>query len=342
MQRHAPQLTPGNVLKQLSPADQGPMLQTLLMAAGEKAGAVLWAVAGPVLVCIDPAEQPVRPKVIALPTDLGPLRSVQPAEVAGKHVLLVGARSGVMVIDPEHVEQPTCYPAELQPTSSLGFNRVAVWDERLWACHGEAGIVAWKIDTPAKPQRIWTPADLAPKGHPATSPRNLLPLDEGQLLFSNGARLALMDRAGNVTSQPADAPSDIIATIRTDGSVIAVHAEGEVSQHNARTLQTLSVERRCGRVLAAGALPWLGSVRLLLSTEEGPIYCLGVDDPLVTQYVSSHRGLRMVSGSASRVAAVSPDRQRIVLWTTWEGRTPAGEVHLASLAKHRVADITFA
>jgi hypothetical protein len=41
------------------------------------------------------------------------------------------------------------------------------------------------------------------------------------------------------------------------------------------------------------------------------------------------------------VAAVSPDRQRLVLWNSWEGRQPAAELFLAALARHRIADIAF-
>src|SRR5213075_1669837 len=44
----APQLSPGEVLRQLGPADQGAMLQTLLLAAAnEKRSEAAWAVAGP-------------------------------------------------------------------------------------------------------------------------------------------------------------------------------------------------------------------------------------------------------------------------------------------------------
>ena len=50
----APGLTAGRVLEQLSPADRGSMLQTLLLAsAGQAAAADLWVVAGPYLVKID-------------------------------------------------------------------------------------------------------------------------------------------------------------------------------------------------------------------------------------------------------------------------------------------------
>ena len=92
---------------------------------------------------------------------------------------------------------------------------------------------------------------------------------------------------------------------------------------------------------AAAALPWLGELRLLLAGDDGPVQCIGFDDQLVTQYATVHRGLRLLAGSAGVVAAVSPDRQRLILWNSWEGRRPAAEVAVAAVAKHRIADVTF-
>jgi hypothetical protein len=66
-----------------------------------------------------------------------------------------------------------------------------------------------------------------------------------------------------------------------------------------------------------------------------------MDDEVVTQYASAHRGLRMVAGAGDRVAAVSADRQRLVIWAAWDGRKPAGDLNLYGIARHRIADIAF-
>jgi hypothetical protein len=93
----SPELSPAEVLRQISPTDQGQMLQTLLLAAGKsQSTACLWAVAGHSLIKIDGRATPATMEMVALPQTLGPLRSVQPARMDGKDVLLVGARSGVI------------------------------------------------------------------------------------------------------------------------------------------------------------------------------------------------------------------------------------------------------
>src|SRR5207245_8802642 len=77
----APQLSPGEVLRQLGPADQGMVLQTLLLAAAkEKTSQAIWAVAGPNLLRVDPRSTPPKTQMIPLPTTLAPLRSVQRTE----------------------------------------------------------------------------------------------------------------------------------------------------------------------------------------------------------------------------------------------------------------------
>ena len=123
----APGLSPGRVLERISPADRGSMLETLLMASAAEAGQTLYAVAGPNLVRID-SRQSAAPKapscdVIPLPGDLGPLRSVQAAEIEGRTGLLIGAQSGVMFVDPTQPAAAVCY-ADREVTSALGFNSV--------------------------------------------------------------------------------------------------------------------------------------------------------------------------------------------------------------------------
>src|SRR5207249_9978383 len=101
------------------------------------------------LVRIDARVTPARCELIALPTDLGPLRSVQ-ASGDGSDQLLVGAQSGVMLVDPGHPADARRY-ADRDITSPLGFNSVVITDGIIWATHGEAGVVAWNIDAPGQP-----------------------------------------------------------------------------------------------------------------------------------------------------------------------------------------------
>jgi hypothetical protein len=359
----APGLSPGQILDRVNPADRGTMLETLLLAAGARAGAeqTLWAVAGPNLVRVDARQATPACTIIALPADLGPLRSVQGGDVNGEPRLLVGAQAGVMVIDPARPAEAIRY-ADRDIASPLGFNSVVATSDTIWATHGEAGVVAWRIgetNSPAftlRPQPGQTAATetrpvaatiVSGKGSSAGGsgvaggPRNATVLDEQRILYSAGGSAFAIDRAGHSTALTTAAPSVVFIAVEPDRACV-IRADGTIEQLDRRTLQLLGRQQRCGGVTAAGTLPWLGNSRLLLASDDGPVCCVGADDALVTHYASAHRGLRAIAGAADLVAGVSADRQRLVLWKSWDGRQPAAEVHLASLARHRVADISFA
>jgi hypothetical protein len=367
-----PRLSPGQLLDRVNPADRGSMLETLLLSSGAQAEQTLWAVAGPNLVRIDARDAggaaAPRADLIPLPSDLGPLRSVQAGEVDGAARLLVGAQSGVMVVDPQRPGEATRY-ADREIPSGLGFNSVVAAGDMIWATHGEAGVVAWRAgetDEPAvtlRGQRSpLSEADAAAAisgtamshgsggssvsmrlpGGSAQGPRNAAVLDDNRVLYSSGGGLFVVDRAG--TAEPLGVPGGAaVVLIVPDRDLVAVvRASGFVERRDRQTLQPVGGEQRCGGVTAAAVLPWLGTTRLLLATEDGPVCCVGTDDSLVTQYASAHRGLRALAAAADRIAALSADRQRILIWKSWDGRAPAAELHVASLARHRVADLCFA
>ncbi|HEV8608022.1 MAG TPA: hypothetical protein VGQ99_21985 [Tepidisphaeraceae bacterium] len=334
----APQLSPGEVLRQLGPADQGTMLQTLLLAAArEKTSESVWAVAGPNLLRVDPRSSPPKTQMIPLSTTLGPLRSVQRSGIEKR--LLVGARSGLFDLDPTQ-PSPDAY-TDQSVVSQLGFNQALIWNNQLWASHTEAGIVAWKIGQPDRPVLAMRPVNLL-----GTGAKNLAILDDSRLLFSGGNRLMLLQREDSaqdpkITAKAAgpDVRAEIIAVLPDAARVIVVLKDGNVQTRDRGSLEVISQERRCGAVSSAALLPWLGSTRLLLGTEEGPVLCVGLEDELVTQYVSPYAGMKALSAAADVVVALSADRQRLVLWNTWSGRQPAADLFVTALVKHRAADV---
>ncbi|MEO6436695.1 MAG: hypothetical protein ABIP55_13170, partial [Tepidisphaeraceae bacterium] len=335
----APGLSPGQVLDQVNPADRGSMLETLLMASAAQGRQTLWAVAGPNLVRIDPRQSPApsSPKcdLIPLSTDLGPLRSVQAGAVEGISGLLIGAQGGVMFVDPARPGDARRY-ADREVTSALGFNAVVSTNEMIWATHGEAGVVAWRIGEIDKPAFTLRPQQ------PGEGPRNATALDAQRILYSAGATVYITDGAPPAGLAASVASNGVIEITVDDRLISIIRSDGQVETLDRATLERIRVEQRAGEIVSAGELPWLGSTRLLLATADGPIVCIGADDALVTQYTSLHRGLRAVAAAADVVAAISADRQRIILWKSWEGRQPSSEIHLANLARHRAADLCFA
>lgn len=332
-----PGLSPGQLLDRVSPADRGSMLQTLLLASGGGgAAAQLRAVAGTSVISVDTRADSPRPAVSELPSDLGPLRSVQPATLAGRRGLLVGAQVGVLFADAAAASDAVRF-RDAGVTSPLGFNAAVVAGDLIWASHGDAGVVAWRADAPGEPP-VRT---IRQQGS-----RNVVAVDDQRVIYSAGGDVFVAsaddgEQPRRVGTSGSTAP--VIFLAADAGAVMVVRSDGFVESLNAATLEPhCAGARRCGDVTAACLLPWLGSHRLLLATEDGPVQCVGQDDPLVTQYASAHRGLRAIAASTDTIAALSSDRQRLILWRTWDASKPAAEIHVAGLTRHRAADVCFA
>jgi hypothetical protein len=350
MRKATPEIPAGLLLERLAPADRGNVLQTLLAGSAEECERqTLWAVAGPSLLRIDARVSPAKIDTIDLTTKLGPLRSVQPANLRGKQVLLVGARSGIIAVEPNRADQATLY-VDFSIQSDLGFNRAIVCGERVWGCHGQAGLVAWQIDNPTAPEtRIPIPPDLPQHGSSGSSgsgrsrhvsPRNLQPIDDEYAVYSLGGAVKLLYGAVPV-DLPTTNSSEVIAIMPESARLLIVREDGSIDVLDRITRQITASVRGAGKTCAAAALPWLGSVRLLLASDDGPVDCIGLDDSHVTRYTSRHSDLRVVTACPDQIAAISSDRQRLIIWRPWEA-SPATEIHVTAAVRHRLADIEFA
>src|SRR5205823_2794495 len=188
--------------------------------------------------------------------------------------LLVGAQSGVMSIDPVRPADVKRY-ADRDITSPLGFNSVATTGggEMIWATHGEAGLVAWHVDEPGKPALVIRPQNA---GEP---PRNVVALDDERALYSAGGAVFMADASQTFSSIGSGAGATVLFIGIEANQIIIARGDGSVDHLDRATLERIGSTRHCGETTAAGSLPWLGTTRLLLATADGPVCCVGTDDP---------------------------------------------------------------
>jgi hypothetical protein len=326
----APELAPGEVLARIGVGDQPELLRSLLQASASSARkATLYAVAGSMLIKI---QMEGSTQLIPLNAELGPARSVRPGPAGA---LLVGCRDGVLRISADDPNTPIVYRSPTQ--SQLGFNSACIVGDKLWAAHSEAGLMSWDLNSPGEAHA------LDPSAFPGkrASSRNLTAQGNGKIAFCSGSLLISLSNEGKPLLRTDPSDSEIVAAIPQANRLITIHEDGMLCARDLETFGTICQQRRQGPITAAAALPWLGDVRLLLASENGPISCLGLDDEMVSQYASVYSGFRIVAGAAHAVAAVTADRQRLVVWNSYDGRKPVADVHLYAAARHRVADIAF-
>jgi hypothetical protein len=327
----SPALSVGRVLDAVGDADRGATLQTLLMAAAPQAGgtATLWAVGGMELARIGAGG---AVESYELPSDVGPPRSLQAGEWEGQPVWLIGCRAGVQIVGAlDQRVIATLHDREI--TSPRGFGAVVLRDGVVTACHSEGGLVRWRIEQPDAPSWTRRPTN-------GEQPRNLCELEPSRLAYSSLENLFILNGEAHVASA-AEAQQAIVALLAHDRDLFVVRADGDVVRKDRVTLETRSRARQCGSIRAAALLPWVGGVRLLLATEDGPVCCVGTEDSLVTQYVSPHR-LVALAATNGLIAGVSADRQRMVVWNSWDARQPAAEINVTAKTRHRIADVAFA
>src|SRR5206468_5715267 len=127
--------------------------------------------------------------------------------------LLVGARSGIIELDPYTVSQNGFIDSSV--VSQLGFNQSVIWNNEIWASHSEAGIVAWHPQQPQQPMLALRPVNLMGLGA-----KNLAILDNSRLAFSGSNRLMVLSREGgegelkvSVRAAGADLRAEIVGVL---------------------------------------------------------------------------------------------------------------------------------
>jgi hypothetical protein len=360
LKQSAPELSAGAILERIGASDRADMYAALMLASERDTQQALWAVAGNELLRIDAREK--EPKVERIAMDVGPFRSVQADEIAGRRVLLLGGRDCVVVFDPADGSKAV-HDVALGITPQLGFNRVAVHQDRIWATHGELGLVAWNGDGSVHatlsvgelPKSTYNRPSSRVSGTIQTivsaqqtsssqsaGPRNITVLDEASLIFSVGNRLCTLDSSTSaITPHSSDLAAEVLGLFAEGDRLIVVYDNGTIHLRDRESLELISDYPRGGAICSAGVLPWMGETRLLLARDDGCIDCVGLSDSVISEYRSAYRDLKDIAASAGCVAAITGDRARVVLWDAWEGRKPRAEVHVSAVTRRRVGDVCF-
>lgn len=368
-------LSPADVLSRATPDEaQSLLLSALANESTSAPPARLFAVAGNTLIQVSPTPQGFSPTTHNLPSEQGPLRSVY----LDFDTLLIGARDGILTLPLSDLTKPTLYRDHPQPTEH-GFSFITRSGPYLYALHRQRGLVVWHLDNPKEPLTTLRPAMSGPVNPLVPPPLPLSQDDPSRSILQTQAPTAATGSAtatnlpsalypwqnnavvaafsqlelltpetiatrSNSPTSPTTTPSLSGRTLflaLTDDVLTAVTDSGHLHTFDPLSLhrtQTIPVNEP---ILTASAFPSPLGTRLIVSTPTS-LLALSPRDAATLRYLSAHRSLKEVAASPTLVAAISPDRMRLILWHPHIPQRPAAELHLATLTKSRLADLVIA
>ncbi len=357
LRRRHPNVPPGKLLSGLPKEEQRPTLLKLFKAEVERDHARLFVAAGTALYSLDDGDITV---FAAAAGGLGPIRRLACADISGRPVIACGCRDGVTLQPADAPDAPGVIASGL-PADSMsgrGFGGVdllpsdaGTW---LWMSHAGRGVEALLlrgVTAPMPPlrRRAWTAADLAgePRSVLALTDSRAIVLDSGEVWLASG-------EDGDATSLANEADTPAVAllsrpspfqgplALREDGAIDrAVLDDGAPVAAALTFREALKPATDDRTVIAARAAAWLGDVRIAACLKDGRVTLSGIDDDVLIEYKSSYSGFVEVAASAGRIAALTADRDRLVVWRLDRPDAPEHDVFLTSTTRSRAADLIF-
>jgi hypothetical protein len=347
------------IVKTYDPARRGALYEGLATTNRSAAKTTIFVAAGGEVVAFDPSSPQAPTARLDLASEVGPLRSLRLSAAAGQAELLVGAKSGVHVVNlgDSPTLQQTCALAEPPPLRH-GFNAAVLLSEHLYATHSEIGLVKWKLAEPAKHEQCLGDVTSGPPQDAQSAPaisrchtgqgprsantrtvRDVQVDDAGRLWFSAGNRVIAWtpgtDAAPSILTAPAMVnavvvASDLVYAGLGDGSIVAwpTGGPGEI-----RSI------RGTGRPI--NSLAWLaggGAPRLLIADGRPRLDLQVIGDTYRVEY-RCRQDIRWGFADADWIVGVNSAQDRLIIWRIDAPEEPAAEISVGRLCGHSVQDV---
>ena len=264
---------------------------------------------------------------------LGGLRSVRAATHDGRDLLLAGARSGVIVLDPER-DALTAYPFRNAHSLRGGVNAAVLGGDRLYATHSEVGLSEWQLDYPDS-HRLRLEDELGG----CQSVRDLQAGD-GRLWLAADRR-AIGWRCGDDGAETTlDAGEIITALLAAEGDVYAGLKNGAVLRWMEGNPESRDLFRPTGGE-AVGSLschPGGGVPRLVVADTSPHLALYVIGDQHRSEYRCDER-VRRGWAADDLLCGVNDRRDMILLWNPAEPQQPTARIPVARLCGHSIQDV---
>ncbi len=321
------------LLPVLSPGERGRLLESLWRLTPDRnVAAAIVTVAGSECAWFDPAAPGQVAARLALPPDLGGLRSV--TYDRQRDWLLVGAATGVWAVHATTRAIERRWPVPDAPPPTSGFNAAAIAGDTLIATHSQLGAWQWPLGIPGTPRALLRPEGGRPKTiravRTAEGEHVLLAADDEVRVFGpdGTAVRSLSVGRGSV--------HDVAVLGRT---VYVATSEGFVLEDDWQSPNIWQVRYRGGQSIeTVHARTWDDLVELVIPAGADGVLAIYGDEGVTARLLAAAVPVRRAWACDDLILGVNTLRDRLlVLSATAAERRPV-EVPAARLLGHTLQD----
>ncbi|RIK68024.1 MAG: hypothetical protein DCC65_04115 [Planctomycetota bacterium] len=349
-----------DLIRALDPSQRGGLYHALLAhQPGRRSAASLLIVAGDELIWIDPASPDKPARRLSLTSEIGPLRSVRTAMWESRPVILVGARSGVHVLQTEQ-DPRQVFAFDAGRELRGGVNAAAIIGEDLFATHSEVGLIHWRLRRPESFELI-----CAKTLNGRKSVRDVQSDDAGKLWLAADRQVICVTPAGKAQPFPAghalgaeppslppqnaahsetilEAPAVITTLTVAGGRILAGMENGQIASWQADAALRESIRPATGQ--AVESITWLeggGVPRLLVADRRPYVDMMVLGDVSSTKY-TTNQPIRWALPAGDWIVGVNDRRDQLVIWRIEDPAEPASVISIGQLCGRSVQDIAIA
>ena len=321
------------LLPALAPADRSKLLENLWRLTPDRhiAEAVV-VLAGRECLWLDPANPQNIVRRRDIPADLGGLRSISYAP--DKHRLLIGAASGVWMLEATDGELVGQFAVPDAPSPRTGFNAAVVLNDRLYATNSELGCWSWQLDPPNDAAPILQPENGTPRRI-----RAAIATEAGRVLFAADDCVQAYDPGEERLSVLCSGPDVIHALAALENTLFVSTADGKLFWvdlnhaddwwvvHQAREpIETIRPRR------------WMDLIELVIPLGKRGIAGVYDTEGVMTTLLEAATPIRRAWACDDLVAGMNSLRDRLIVMNAHLPERTGREAKIAQMTGHEIQD----
>ncbi|HLG42853.1 MAG TPA: hypothetical protein VI643_05765 [Planctomycetota bacterium] len=265
------------------------------------------------------------------------VRSVRPATVSGRDLLLVGGKRTCILYDPSSQETfPFPLPGDSSPRG--GINAVDAYGNTLYATHSEFGLALWDMNQPGRPGELVFQSLTS--GHKTT---RAVRVAKDQLVFATGPSAYTLDLStpNGEPKRYTTSHGAITSTVLTSRTLFAATEEGViVAWEQGKPDYPEVLLRKTSPVtslrLTKGSR---GIAHLLYAFNDTSIHARVLGQNLETEYEAQGGTFTTIDAASDWVAACGHRSRQLFLWRSDNPRRPERTIDLSKVSSHEIMDV---